>query len=290
MKIDELQLLRCLLPTLHQNSSVAVGPGDDCAVLHAPEGGSQLLVTTDQLIENVHFTQDTPAKSAGRKLMNRNISDIASMGGIPLWAVWVLSAGSHDSEWILQFSEGVRVAGEEFSVSVVGGDLAGMTEPGVVSSLTLIGSVPQGKAVLRSTARPGDKLYVTGKIGNSFCSGRHLSFQPRVKEGLFLRDHATAMMDISDGVLLDAQRLAQASHVALRIAPDRVPLHPDASLPAALRDGEDYELLFTAPRGLQDIWPAELVPVTEIGEVLPGDGELFGPDGKTWTGKFGYEH
>ena len=138
---------------------------------------------------------------------------------------------------------------------------------------------------------PGDRLYVTGTIGNSFASGHHLDFKPRLAEGEYLRTRANAMLDVSDGLLLDAGRIASASCVDLLLDPQRVPLRAGASLPGALGDGEDYELLFTAPAGLTANWPAEFAPVSEIGRVAVGDGRVRDlADGQFFEGRGGYEH
>ena len=140
-------------------------------------------------------------------------------------------------------------------------------------------------------AKPGEAVYMTGKVGNSFASHHHLDFTPRLAEGGFLRGRAGAMLDVSDGVLLDASRIARASRVDLVIDSARVPLRTGAVLPQALSDGEDYELLFTAPPGLETSWPDDLTPVTRIGKVVPGAGAVRSADGKEYSnGKLGYEH
>ena len=276
--VSELALLKAILPILPGNDQVIVGPGDDCAVLKWSDE-YDLLVTVDQLIASVHYTPETPPEEAGAKLMKRNLSDIAAMGGEPLWAVVTLAADSDDGQ-LARFMAGVAREAARYGTAVCGGDISALPAKGTVTTLTLAGKVPRGQAVLRSGARPGDLLYVTGKIGNSFPSGHHLSFTPRLAEGRALRGKARAMLDISDGLLLDARRMAQASCVNLEIDVSSVPLRAGARLPGALSDGEDYELLFCGPPGL---------PGTVIGRVLPGTGEVRTP-GLAEIGKYGYEH
>jgi len=276
--VSELALLKAILPLLPGNDQVIVGPGDDCAVLKWNEE-YDLLVTVDQLIEGVHYTPETPPEEAGAKLMKRNLSDIAAMGGEPLWAVVTLAAGSDKGE-LAKFMAGVAREAARYGTALCGGDISALPSEGVVTTLTLAGRVPRDQAILRSGARPGDLLYVTGGIGNSFSSGHHLSFTPRLTEGRALRGKARAMLDISDGLLLDARRMAQSSRVDLEIDVSAVPLRAGARLPDALSDGEDYELLFCGPPGL---------PGTVIGRVLPGEGGVKTP-GLTEIGKYGYEH
>ena len=201
---DELDILKKLLPTLPQAGSVAVGPGDDCAALEW-SGDTLLLAAADQLIGGVHYYREaTTPRRAGRKLMCRNLSDIAAMGGRPLWALLTVAASGRTPEWILEFCRGVSECGAEYGVSVVGGDIASLPAPGEVTTLTILGTVRRGEIVRRSGAKPGDLLYVTGALGNSLAGGHHLDFEPRLAEGRFLAEgkYASAMLDVSDGLLL----------------------------------------------------------------------------------------
>ena len=289
--MEELKILSGLLPELEQNATVAVGPGDDCAVLKLPGGNVDLLAAADQLICDVHYTSDTPPEVAGAKLMKRNLSDIAAMGGRPLWALLTVAANGRSSEWLLRFCRGAAECGKSYGVPIVGGDLASLPPRTEVGTLTILGEVPRGKAVLRSGAKPGEAVYVTGEIGNSFASRHHLDFTPRLAEGEFLRGRAGAMLDISDGLLLDASRIARASQVDVVIDAVRVPLRSGAELPRALSDGEDYELLFTAAPGLEAAWPHDLTPIRRIGETRPGTGRVLDINGEAFiNGNLGYEH
>lgn len=290
MALEELKILEKLLPELPQDASVVLGPGDDCAVLET-SGDTELLAAVDQLARDIHYTADTPPGLAGEKLLKRNLSDIAAMGGTPRWALLTVAAGGRDGRWVLEFCRGVSRCAAKYRVSVAGGDLAGLKTDTEVATLTILGEVPAGRAIRRSGARPGNALYVTGEIGNSFASRHHLTFSPRLEEGVFLRGKATAMLDISDGLLLDARRLARASQADLKLDAALVPLRAGARLPDALSDGEDYELLFTAPPELETRWDRRLAKLTRIGEVLPGEGRILDADGNEYNlDRIGYEH
>lgn len=297
--INERKILGSLLPTLTQTSEVVVGPGDDCAALTIGNGESLLLAAVDQLIGDVHYlAASTNPAVAGAKLLKRNLSDIAAMGGTPKWALLALAANGRTEEWILNFCAGIREAGEKYNVPIIGGDLAELKSPGEVGSLTILGEINASEVILRSGAQAADRLYVTGEIGNSFLSGHHLNFVPRLAEGRFLAQghFATALLDISDGLLLDAVRLASASQVDLVLDVAKVPLRAGAVVETALSDGEDYELLFTVPPGkclqLEQEWPSHLAPIHCIGYVVPGAGQVRSPAGNIISQhrKIGYEH
>ena len=277
--ISELKLLQSFLPLLPGNDQVLTGAGDDCAVLKWNDE-FDLIVTVDQLIENIHFLPETSGAAAGAKLVKRNMSDIAAMGGTPLWGVLTFGALGKTEEWLLDFMKGASEECAKYKTALCGGDIASLASPGMVSTFTLAGKVPAGKAVLRSGAKPGETLYVTGAVGNSFLSGHHLDFTPRLDLAEFMLEEASAMLDISDGVLLDAERLARSSNVDLMIDPDAVPLRKGAKLPDALSDGEDYELLFCGRAGL---------PFHAVGKVLPGTGRVSGAGYKELA-SYGYEH
>ena len=288
--MEELALLSRLLPTLGFGPDTVLGPGDDCAALDC--GGPDLvLAAVDHLISGVHYLREATApEAAGAKLFNRNASDIAAMGGTPRWALLALAADGCGNDELVEFAAGTAHAAEACGAFLVGGDIAELASPGLSASLTILGTVPRGEMVTRSGAKAGDLVCVTGEIGNSFRSGHHVSFSPRLAEGRFLaREHlATAMLDVSDGLLLDAMRLAASSHVRIEIDPAKVPLRAGAKLPDALGDGEDYELLFTAPpdRGRELAGHAAI-----IGRVLAGTPGVIGPSGNDLlTGKTGYEH
>ena len=289
--MNERKILEKLPDLLPVNSRIATGAGDDCAVINMP-GNNQLLAAADQVIENIHFLPETPPEDAGKKLMNRNLSDIAAMGGVPLTALLTIAANGKDNAYIERFISGAAQAGMVFDVPVCGGDTASLAEKGFCATLTILGEIPDGKAVLRSGAKSGDFVYVTGCIGNSFYSGHHLHFVPRLKEGAFLRDHASAMLDISDGLLLDAMRLAESSNVSLMLDLARVPLRAGAVAPGAFSDGEDYELLFTSPEKLTAFPGDDFAPLCCIGRVIErGESLLVDKNNlPIKMDKNGYEH
>lgn len=274
--------------------SVVVPPGDDCAALQTADPKCLQLVAVDQLVGERHFLlrgeNATAPESAGRKLLARNLSDIAAMGGTPETAVVAVAIGPDQSlEWLNGFMAGIAQLAEEYGVAVVGGDLA-RTPNDIVGSLTILGSVASNNVVRRRGARAGDALYATGRFGASFASEHHLRFLPRCVEGKWLagRGLARAMIDVSDGLLLDAGRLARASGLSVHLDAQTVPPRvPEVSTQAKLTDGEDYELLFAvAPENAERLaaeWPFGNTPLSCIGTfhaqkatpVLSIDGQPF---------------
>ena len=257
-------------------SVVPVGPGDDCAVVVV--GARRLLVTTDQLLDGVHFRLDRDgAEAAGRKAMARALSDIAAMAGVPLAAVASVSApkgfSREDAEAMYR---GLRRVCEQFACPMVGGDIAAWDGP-LAITVTVLGRPDGIEPVLRSGARPGDAICVTGRLGGAWRTDRHLRFTPRVAEARALagRCDLHAMIDLSDGLAMDLSRLCKASSVGADVAEDQIPVHPDApDLEAALGDGEDYELLFALGAEQADELVNEQpldVPVTRIGTIVEGD-------------------
>lgn len=181
------------------------------------------------------------------------------MGGRPRFAVMTSATSNKDQKWLTEFHRGVIEEGNKFQTVLIGGDLARSTSENL-SSLTLIGEVT-GSGILRSGATSGDCLFVTGDLGASFESDHHLNFTPRVKEGLYLQGIASAMIDITDGLLIDLKRICSASSCGARLELKKLPLRnfPENSLQKALCDGEDYELLFAVPgdrvKTLEKDWP-----------------------------------
>lgn len=257
-------------------SDVIIGPGDDCAVVRAPAG--LLLLKSDQIVERRHVAAGTSLDLVARKALARTVSDIAAMGGRPLYAL-VGAALPHNFPQAdaRLLADRLHHWGLHFGCPVVGGDIA--TLPGeqdpYVLCISIVGEAHARGPVLRSDARPGDTLCVTGAIGNSLASGRHLTFEPRVHEAewlaITLGDSLGAMIDISDGLGIDAARVAHASNVRIEIDAQRLPIHPDAGTPErAIGDGEDYELLFTVRAGtlIPPACPTTGTPITTIGRCL----------------------
>ena len=273
---------------------VAVGIGDDAAALDLGlPGGMLLLAAADQVISRIHFTEDTSPVLAAEKLFKRNLSDIAAMGGVPTHALVTVAMNPFEEKRLTEFHQGLSNISNLYGVPVIGGDLSALPEPGLTASLTIFGKVEKEKLCLRCNAAPGDCIYVTGTFGNSFPSGRHLSFPPRLHEARFAAGtYTSAMIDVSDGLAKDIARMAEASGLSARLEPDAVPLSPGASLEQALCDGEDYELVFAVSPSqtgeLEKLWPFPGVRLTRIGEFLPGPaGEIRGV---TIPADQGYDH
>jgi thiamine-monophosphate kinase len=220
------------------------GIGDDCAVLPARRG--RQLITVDPVIYGRHFDDAVPPRAVGAKLLKRNLSDLAAMGGKPTVAVLALTLDARVSrKWLEQFYRGLAACAREYRVPVVGGDLA-QADGAVAASLTLLGR-PAGRRILtRTGSRTGDWIYVTGVLGGSLGSRHHYQFTPRLAEGAWLvRPSAVrAMMDVSDGLAKDLRALTPRGAVPA-LDPAALPRRSGATLAAALGDGEDYELVFT---------------------------------------------
>lgn len=306
MGVRESELLRHIAkrsPLKALGPGVVVGPGDDCAVL-APSG-RDLLVTVDHLVEGRHFAAGTPIDAIARKAVARSVSDIAAMAGTPAWG---LATGALPPEWMAGGQGGAdelfdRMAhwARHWHCPLVGGDISSLPEGSpLVLTVTVAGHVHATRgAVLRSGACAGDAVWVTGRIGGSLSSGRHLTFEPRVAEGRWLADalgeDLHAMIDVSDGLGRDAGRIAAASAVRMEIERARVPLHGDAGATGgALADGEDYELVFTTAAGVDfpAACPLTGVSLTRIGRVVAGNGcGVVEADGRVVEGaELGWDH
>jgi thiamine-monophosphate kinase len=282
-------------------SRVQLGIGDDCALLRL-RAGEELAVTTDLSIEGRHFRLDWhPPESIGHRTLARGLSDLAAMGARPVAAF--LSLGlprdlteTQDSRpnreaWVERFFDGLLALAAQYGVPLAGGDLA--ESPIAIADIVLTGTVPNGKALLRAGARPGDRIYVTGSLGGaaaefaalsalpqSFAKATkasnaapHLYPQPRLAQGQWLRKHglATSAMDLSDGLSTDLGRLCDESGVMAEIDSSSLPVAPGATMAMALHGGEDYELLFTAPASAKLPRTIAGVAVTAIGHILPAN-------------------
>lgn len=279
---------------------VIVPPGDDCAVVRI--GGVDVLLKVDQVIEGKHFVVRPYTAEyldlIARKAVARAMSDLAAMAGTPLAALAaVCLPQGFPTDAARTLADDVRRWGERWGSPVVGGDVATAAGP-LALSITAVGVAHARRGpVLRRGATPGDGVYVTGAIGGSFGEdgmGRHLTFEPRLREAAFLADalgeRLHAMLDISDGVGIDAARLAAASGVALVLDAAAIPLHTHDVL-RAIADGEDYELMFTAGGAVPPSCPATGCPITRIGAVEPGAGSWLLHQGRrTDISSQGYEH
>jgi thiamine-monophosphate kinase len=220
------------------------GIGDDCAVLPATRG--RQLITVDPVIYRRHFNDAVPPRAVGAKLLKRNLSDLAAMGGRPSAAVLALTLDRRVSrQWLEQFYRGLAVTARQYHVPIVGGDLA-QADGIVAASLTLLGQPAGPRVLTRTGSRLGDWIYVTGSLGGSLRSGHHYRFTPRLAEGAWLakQSDVRAMMDVSDGLAKDLHALTPRATLPA-LDPALLPRRAGVSLGAALSDGEDYELVFT---------------------------------------------
>lgn len=244
--MGEDALVSMLTSSLPVNGSLLEGPGDDCAVVQRDRRWDTLL-KTDAVVEGIHFTPETPPELIGRKALARAVSDVAAMGGLPEHAlVTVLVHPDRPAEQLAGIYRGLCALAGEFGISVAGGETAALAADGLALSITLTGRVERGRAWRRSTASPGDLIAVTGRLGASFPSGRHLTFRPRLLLARLLQERGprpTAAMDLSDGLGTDLPRLARASGCGFELDESLLPLHDGATPRQALSDGEDYELL-----------------------------------------------
>jgi len=289
--MNEFDLIRKLTESLPTNDSVATGAGDDCAVLDLGVPDRQFLFKTDAVVEGIHFLPDTAPEKVGHKALARCLSDIAAMAGTPIAALVTIGLPkSYDPGRVAAFYQGMRPVAERLRVAIVGGETTTNPER-VFISISLLGWVPRGKAVLRSGAKAGDAIFVSGELGGSL-SGRHLEVEPRIAEAQWLADHfqVHSMIDLSDGLASDLQHILHQSGVGAELLAMSIPISraaklahkasPSAKSPllAALTDGEDFELLFTlASRTavpLLDSWKRQFseLKLTCIGKVIAGEG------------------
>ncbi len=297
--MGEFELIADLFAPLASHKG-ALGLTDDAAVLNIPEG-LEAVITKDVMVAGVHFFEDADPALVAQKLLRVNLSDLAAMGAEPVGYWLGCQVPPKDARlWLTPFVEGLRVDQDAFGLSLMGGDTVATPGP-IALSLTALGTVPRGQAVTRSGAKSGDRLFVSGTIGDgrlglmvaggevgplseedqAYLRGRLERPEPRLGLGKAVRGLATSMIDISDGLVADAGHMADASAVKLLIDADKVPLSRPAR--AALSDdqvvladlltgGDDYELLFTAPSSAADqvLAFADGCPVSEIGLVSEG--------------------
>ena len=301
MSVGEKALIERIRKRADHSRGLVAGIGDDCAVLRLPAGHGMLL-TTDFTLENVHFRREWhPPEIVGRRCITRGLSDIAAMGGEPQAVFLSLALDRKTPQrWVDRFLDGLLEAAREFSVPLAGGDTA-QSAGGIQADIIVVGSVPRGKAVLRSGARPGDAIYVTGELGGSAAAiaglrkgkvraqdyERHFHPTARIDIGQWLRRRGvvSAMIDISDGLSTDLFHLCEESGVGAaieaRAIPGAVVGRPPRYVPVdlALHGGEDYELLFSSPHKI----PQRIagVRVTRIGRITKQHGmTILSDDGK----------
>lgn len=309
--MTESELIAHLKPLLPTNDFVVTGAGDDCAVLELGAPDTQTLFKTDAVVEGIHFTADTEPERVGRKALARCLSDIAAMGGTPTAAVVTLGLPrGFDPERVRALYRGLNRLAAQYQVAVVGGETT--TNPGGwLVNVALLGTVPRGRARLRSGAKVGEALFVTGDLGGSLA-GKHLDFEPRLAEGRWLLEFAgvSAVMDLSDGLASDLPKLLAASGVpGAELRKSAVPVSraarehartSDLAKPpfvAAVTDGEDFELMFTVQSNravaVLDEWKEQFpgVRLSCIGKLTEKAGVwVRGDDGLRPLPTRGYEH
>jgi thiamine-monophosphate kinase len=297
LPLSEKSLIARIRRQAKPRRGIVTGIGDDCAVLGIP-AGHEALVTTDLSLEGIHFRREWhPPESVGHRCLTRGLSDIAAMGGEPIAAFVSLALLRNlPQKWVDRFAHGLLALAEKYKVSLAGGDTA-ESPNGVLADIVVLGSVPKGKAVLRSGARPGDIICVSGELGGSAATlhrmmdhpkrklgtrdyPHHFFPEPRLALGRILREKglASAMIDLSDGLSTDLAHICEESGVGAEIQAEALPLAAIGRPPRkveqhfALHGGEDYELLFTVPRGKRIPSQIAGVSVTQIGRITKGNG------------------
>ncbi|MCA1928631.1 thiamine-phosphate kinase [Rheinheimera sp.] len=300
--MGEFELIqRCFAEAGRKRSDVTIGIGDDGAVLQVREG-CDLVITTDSMVEGIHFFPDVDPRSLGHKLVAVNVSDLAAMGAEPCWLSLALTLPKVNEEWLTAFAEGLSETADYYNCQLIGGD----TTRGPLS-LTMIakGLVPKGKAITRAGAQNGDYLYVTGTLGDAALGLKLVQEQvevskkhrahilqrfhyptARVALGQALRNIASSAMDVSDGLAGDLLHILRRSKVGAVVDVSKLPMSQalkdsctaEQALQYALSGGEDYELLFTVPenrRGSLEVLLSPYgVPVTCIGRITGAVGKL----------------
>ncbi len=308
--MNEFELIARLTRALPTNESVVVGAGDDCAVLDVGAGDRRLLFKTDAVVEGIHFTSETPPEKIGHKALARCLSDIAAMAGTPTAALITIGLPKNfDPKFVARIYAGLNELAERQGVAVVGGETTTNPER-ILISIALVGFVPRGRVLLRSGAKVGDAIFVTGELGGSLA-GKHLEFEPRLSEARWLAENFAihALMDLSDGLAGDLCHLLKASGVGAELLKTAIPISRaarlaaksgDAAKPAlvaALTDGEDFELLFTVASKdavpLLDKWKQNFpkLKLSCIGKIIAGEGvRLRDKTGVQTLAVHGYVH
>ena len=285
-KLSEDQWIRRWLARWPAPRNLAVGAGDDCAIIAAPGANSQLVLKTDAIVQDVHFTIGDAPQQIGAKAVNRVLSDFAAMGAVP--QTLMVSVGipkKLNPAFVEKCYDGMARAAAKFNISLAGGETTRSKE--LWFTVSGIGHIAKNRAVLRSTAKAGDLIFVTGTLGGSLTTGKHLNFTPRLAEGQWLANNqlATAMMDLSDGLGKDLPRLAVASKLRFAISAEKIPTTRGCTKNQAANDGEDFELLFTVtPKNLKSLtakWPFK-TKLTPIGLMIST--KQSDPDGIKFKG------
>jgi thiamine-monophosphate kinase len=292
--MNEFELIAKLTKSLPTNENVLTGAGDDCAVLDFGLPEKLILFKTDAIVEGIHFTRETPPEKIGRKALARCLSDIAAMAGTPTAAlVTIALPEKFEPEFVAKIYGGLNALAKTYGVAIVGGETTTNPER-ILISIALLGTVARGKQVLRSGAKIGDAIFVTGELGGSLAE-KHLDFEPRIAEANWLAEHfpVHAMIDLSDGLAGDLRHVLKASSAGAELLKAAIPISREAKLAArkgssakpafaaALTDGEDFELLFTIASKdavkLLDAWKKKFpkLKLSCVGKIVSGDGILI---------------
>lgn len=319
-KMDEFSFIEKYLAQLTFGNKEALFLKDDAAIF-SPQAGYDFVITKDALVEGTHFFKNDDPYLLAKKLLRVNISDLAAKGATPYCCFLALILPKNTSEeWLKGFASGLRDDLSEFGCFLAGGDTTSH-EGALALSLTIIGLVPSGKAILRSGAKNGDSVYVTGTIGDSYLglvsasvnstnaststTSRYYLPQPRPNIGKLLSDIASACIDVSDGLLADLSHICECSEVGAEISINKVPFSEDVTNSIktdsefaikAITGGDDYELLFTAPAGIEEkiaeISNQASAPITKIGVIKIGSAVvvLDKHGNEIVIDKLGYKH
>ncbi len=309
---------------ISNKNGVIKAVGDDAAVLALPEN-TQLVTSIDTLISGVHFPVNTPPQDIGFKALAVNLSDLAAMGATPAWFTLALSLPENNPDWLKGFSAGLKEIATHYHCDLVGGDTTRGPQGSICISIQVMGWLENGTALLRSGAQPGDKIYVTGTLGDAalglqlalgnvkeppldqadlaFCEARLNRPTPRVSTSLAIREFASSCIDISDGLLQDLSHILQASGQAAKLDLTKVPLSGSLkkitkshAFDLALAGGDDYELLFTLPQNQETRLKKLDLGVSCIGEIIPQNKAntiIIDQSGKSLlnqAGRRGYNH
>lgn len=313
--MNEFDIIKKYFSIQPNRPEVRCGIGDDAAIVTVPEH-KELVMTTDTLVADVHFPIATSADAIGYKSLAVNLSDLAAMGATPLWVTLALTLPENNFAWLEKFAQGFFALAQQYQVQLIGGDI---TKGPLSITVQALGTLPKGKALLRSMAKPNDLIYVSGTLGNAGLALKmlkengslstanqefllqHLNYpQPRINLGQALLAYAHAAIDISDGLAADLDHILKQSHVGASINVDQLPLSSvltqtlpkDKAIALALTAGDDYELCFTIPKNAQDQLKLLSDKITCIGEITENPGlTLYYQDGSHYHGTLsGYQH
>ena len=316
MPLDEFDLIKKYFDTgTIKNTNVVLGPGDDCAIL-APLDGQQICLSTDTISEDIHFLSSLSGGVIASRAVAANLSDLAAMGADPYACLLAVTLNEVNENWLDQFSDTIFSILQRYSCPLIGGNVS--KGPKLSITMTVLGTIPSGKAIVRSGARTGDGIYVTGALGDAkgglevlrsgkkqdYLVSRYCHPTPRIEEGRALRELASSMIDVSDGLLADLGHLCSASNLGAELDISSLPISShlkeevgeELAYKFALSDSDDYELCFTIPKRLEGEMKRpdriSLAPVTKIGTMIPGNNiKVLSEDGSTIEiEQLGYKH